>query len=133
VLQDAAHDPELHTPPSHEIPQPPQFFGSKLVSMQTPASAQLLVPDGQMHWPASWAFWAEQISVHVHAAPQAPQLLVLLVVSTQAPLHLTRFPEQVALQVPRLQTWLLVHAVPQEPQLFGSVYKSTQPALPHTV
>jgi len=56
--------------------------------------------------------------------PQVPQLLLLDMVLTQAPLHAVRLPEQA--QAPLTQDWPVVQAVPQWPQLLESVRVLTQ-------
>lgn len=55
-------------PPSQEIPQPPQFFLSRVVSMQAPASLQLSRVPLHAHAPPL------QVDALGQAAPHAPQL-----------------------------------------------------------
>jgi len=54
-----------------------------------------------------------------HAWPQAPQLLLLVLRSTHAPLHTTCEAGQ--LQAPPLHVAPVAHADPHAPQLAGSV------------
>jgi hypothetical protein len=62
-----------------------------------------------------------------HAAPQLPQLVESLVVSTQAPAQSVRPAPQCAAHCPRLQT-PPEQAWPQAPQLAGSLLRSTHVA-----
>lgn len=78
------------------------------------------VPAAHEAWP--WAGTGQ-------ATPQLPQWLVFELVSTQAPLQLSRGPVQLAAHLPRSQTWLVSQAVAQLPQLDGSLWMSAQAPL----
>lgn len=64
--------------------------------------------------------WVPRFGSAVQIIPQPPQLLLSLLVFTQAP------PQTVPAQEPFRQQELLVHTVPQAPQLLLSVFLFTQ-------
>ena len=77
----------------------------------------------------------------VHAWPQLPQFWSSVWVFTHEPEQLLSVPQPeappsgvlvLAVQVPALQTWVLVQAVPQAPQLLLLVWRFTQ-LLPQAV
>ena len=66
----------------------------------------------------------------MHAAPQAPQFVVLVCVSTHEPPQ-ARWPVgQTSSQRPATQLWPLAQGVPQLPQFVASVWRSTQLTMP---
>jgi hypothetical protein len=65
----------------------------------------------------------------VHAFPQAPQSVALVVRSTQPPLHGVSPPPHDVAQPLTVQSCELVHAVLQSPQWLESVARSTQAPL----
>jgi hypothetical protein len=74
-------------------------------------------PQLAVHTPAT------QCSVGLHILPQAPQLSVALVRSTQLPGgHIVVVGlGQVAVQAPSTQVWFIGQVTPQAPQLLRSV------------
>lgn len=96
------HTELLQVEPDWQIvPHPPQFFGSELVSVQVPGTHSRIGGAPQEHVPVVQTF------PPVHEIAHAPQLSVLVCVSTQLPTQLvsdTGDGEQVAAHAPRLQT-----------------------------
>jgi hypothetical protein len=76
---------------------------------------------GERHWQAL----IRQIAPIEQAVPHAPQLAGLDVVSMHTPPHDIVVPEQLAMQLPLLQTSPAPHAWPHEPQFEGSVPSAT--------
>jgi hypothetical protein len=93
------------------MPQPPQLFGSLVVSTQPEPHETPVV---HTHMPP----------VHVrpvpHAVPHAPQFMESIVGSTQPPLHIMRGEVQLATQVVPEQSGVAPpHAFAHEPQCIG--------------
>lgn len=80
------------------VPQAPQFLGSELVSVQVPAVHSMIGGEPHVH------ALPEQTLPPVHEIPHAPQLLVLVVVSTQLFTQSVSAGSQVAPHAPLLQT-----------------------------
>jgi hypothetical protein len=91
----AAHAPTTHAPAAQacvatlasaqRTPQPPQWLGSKLVSVQPPAHAVSPAPHVAAHTPAVQTSPAPQ-AAEAPAAPQRPQRPLSLLVFTSQPL-----------------------------------------------
>ena len=78
------HMPWLHAPPLHEMPQPPQLFGSVSMFVQrwsSPSLQQVRLP-GHAH-DTPWQMPPMQPWLSAHMMPQPPQFPVSLLVSTQ--------------------------------------------------
>jgi hypothetical protein len=95
-----------------------QFFGSLVMSVQTPL--QSTVGSAQEH------VLMLHVLPPVHAVPHAPQLAVLVVVSTHAFTQSVRAGSHVALHALALQTSPALHLVTQAPQWSGSLASSAQ-------
>jgi hypothetical protein len=110
----------------HFLPHDPQLFGS--VDSLTHAPLQLESPEGQ---PLTHAEFEQSGVPPLQACPHEPQLLVLLVVSMQAPPHSVYPLLQVKPHVPlehvavALAT-VVEHLLPQEWQFCVSLCSSTQ-------
>jgi hypothetical protein len=121
AAQVVTHSPREHLcPPTHDLPQPPQFPGSLWSSTHVPAHdirppAHAQVPDAQTVPPP-------------HASPQAPQLSLLLLRSMHAPPQFDRPAAQVVVHAPALHTRPCGHIVPQPPQLRTSLASATHVA-----
>src|SRR5262249_40955153 len=61
-----------------------------------------------------------------HVLPQAPQLLLSMLLSTHVPLHTESGAGQLSAQPLERHTCDAVHALPQPPQFFGSICVLTQ-------
>jgi hypothetical protein len=104
------------------LPQAPQFFESVAVFVQTEPDVPGHVTLGAVQLP-HWLF--THITPVPHTAPQLPQLLGSVVVSTHA---VPQVVEVVAHpHTPPLQDCPLPQAMPHPPQFAGSVRKSVQP------
>jgi hypothetical protein len=99
------------------MPQPPQSFGSLVVSTHERLQSSRPAPHVAVHWPRLQTLFA-------HAFPQAPQLAGSLCTSTQRKLQGVSFPGQT--HAPPMHVWPLGHAFPHQPQLSGSVSGSKQ-------
>lgn len=84
---------DLHLPPlqmspmAHGMPQPPQLFGSVLVSTHLSVQQVSEIGHGMVHPVAGWHLLATHVSVAAQAMPQPPQLVGSLVVSVQPALQ----------------------------------------------
>ena len=88
--------------------QEPQCAGSFVRSAQIPL--QFVLPAGHAQVPAA------QLMPPVQAMPQPPQLVLLVLVSTHAPLQFVRPAPQEDIQRPAEQTCPVAHVVVHEPQ-----------------
>ena len=104
----------------HDVPQPPQLFGSVCSFTHTPL--QTLSPVGHTHVPL------RQVPPSGQAVPQAPQLLPSVSLLTQVLAHTVSPAGQT--QVPLWQLPPAGHVVPQAPQLLSSVSSFAQ-TFPH--
>jgi hypothetical protein len=94
--------------------------GSVLVSVHVPGVHSMIGGAPQAHAPVV------QTLPPVHEIAQAPQLSLLVCVSTQLPTQLVSVASQVALHAPRLHTEPALHFVAHAPQWSGSLVISTQ-------
>jgi hypothetical protein len=128
------------SPMGHTMPQPPQLFGSLVVSWQ-PVEQQASVPQGgpPLQPRFDWHTLATQTSVGPHAMPHPPQSLGSLVVLSQPSLQQARLPVHAGPPLQLVVDWHALathfspagHAWPQVPQSFGSLVVSSQPSLQH--
>jgi hypothetical protein len=115
---------EHWSPVGHTLPQPPQFMGSVVVSVQMPwhetDGLWHVWPPGGMHMP----FW--HVSPAAQTSPQPPQLFG----SEPRSVHVVPVPQYAcggvhfggaSTQVPAVQTSPAGQTSPQAPQLFPSV------------
>jgi hypothetical protein len=114
-----------HAPPvqvalaGQTFPHPPQLFASVIVFVQTDPDAPGHVVLGAMQLP-HWLF--AHITLPPHAAPQLPQLLGSVVVSTHALPQVVEVAEHA--QTPLVQDCPVPQTMPQPPQFEESVRKS---------
>ncbi len=133
----------LQTPPlqdgmtwlaEHGVPQPPQLLGSESTSTSQPSVRRLLLqsakPASQV--PVQLPLLHERVTwLDEQADPQPPQLLGLVEVSTQTPLHSvppSPHAQKPALQIPLQQSTGEPHAAPTCPQ--HAVAQSPEKHLP---
>ncbi len=116
-------------PVGHTWPQVPQLRGSRVVSTQAIPDPEGQVVRVQTHVP--WEQTKPEPLCVVQENPQAPQLDVLVAVSTQVPVEalsgqsLTVLGDALQVQTPPPQD-PSPHARPQIPQLAGLAWRSTQ-------
>jgi hypothetical protein len=105
--------------PGQTLPHAPQLFESVIGFVQTDPEAPGHVTFGMVQLP-HWLF--AHITVPPHAAPQLPQLLGSVVVSTHAVPQVVEVAEHA--QTPPLQDCPVPQAMPHPPQFAESVRKS---------
>lgn len=104
------------------MPQAPQLLGSEVRSAQLPLP-QSVWPPGQLA-AAHWPFW--QPGWFTQTVPQAPQLLLSVLTSTQA-CPQTCWPfGQAAVQTPFSHASSPAQALPQAPQLSAALPRLVQ-------
>jgi hypothetical protein len=108
-------------------PQPPQFFGSVLVSTQTPLHSIYGRLQAKSHMPMLHKGVA--FGGGMQTLPQVPQLSLLVILSTQEPLQLSVPVGQPVPQVPPAHTSPPVQALLQSPQCAWSDFRSTHSPL----
>lgn len=106
------------------LEQPPQLFGSDLVSTQAPLHSMNGSTQAKSQLPETQVGVA--LAGGMHTVAQSPQCAVLLIKSTHEPPHGVVPPPHVLPQVPAVHTSPAPHAFVQEPQWAVSDAKSTQ-------
>jgi hypothetical protein len=94
----------------HDLPQPPQFAASDVVSLHVPLHDDC--PEGHTHLPDL------HVSPPLHVTPHPPQLFTSVVRFVQTPVQKVRPLEHDAWQTPATHMTPVGHACPHAPQFF---------------